>query len=200
MSAWFGMRPCGANLSIAWKHARQLGNQISRRHAGQTRQVVDSLRAERLMQLIRCDRLVLSRSDPRVDDVAVSALLKALQQAAEATKQAPLRCSAVGAGGPGGAGGAAAPLPNKFPNPPPPVARAARSAAAAIMSGLARLPPGTADPRTSSSNPLTVLAPKRGPAHKPVQNIESGCRFASMAGVPIGADWNPTHGIYFARL
>jgi hypothetical protein len=90
MSAWFGMRPCGANLSIAWKHARQLGNQISRRHAGQTRQVVDSLRAERLMQLIRCDRLVLSRSDPRVDDVAVSALLKALQQAAEATKQAPV--------------------------------------------------------------------------------------------------------------
>jgi hypothetical protein len=37
------------------------------------------------MQLIRHDRLVLSGADPRVDDVAVPALLKTLQQPTEAT-------------------------------------------------------------------------------------------------------------------
>jgi hypothetical protein len=75
----------------AGKHARQLGNQIGRGHAGQARQVVDSLRTQRLMQLVRRDRLVLSRSDPRIDDAAVPALLKAQQQGAEAAQQAPLR-------------------------------------------------------------------------------------------------------------
>src|SRR6516164_9314414 len=43
------------------------------------------------MQLVRRDRLVLSGSDPLVDDVAMAALLKALQQAAEATQKAALR-------------------------------------------------------------------------------------------------------------
>lgn len=38
---------------------------------------VDRVGAERLMKLIRRDRLVLAGSDPAIDDVAVTALLKA---------------------------------------------------------------------------------------------------------------------------
>ena len=59
------------------------------------------------MQLIRRDRLVLSGSDPRVDDVTMPILLKALQHAAEATQKTALRLTGCdwwgrGAGGGGG--------------------------------------------------------------------------------------------------
>lgn len=145
----------GEPVDHAGKDARQLGNQIRRGHAGQARQIVDGLRAQRLMQLIRRDRLVLSGSDPRVDDVAVPALLKALQQAAEATQEAALRLAGGRCAQRVQRSGSAAP-PNRFPRPPPPVARAARSAVAAIINGLARFPPGTPDPRTSSSNPMKL--------------------------------------------
>ena len=74
----------GQLINDTGKNTRQLRKQLVLRQAGQTREIVNRLRAERLMQLIRRDRLVLSGPDPRIDRVTMTVLLKALQQAAEA--------------------------------------------------------------------------------------------------------------------
>jgi hypothetical protein len=69
---------------------------LVRRQTSETRQVVDGVGAERLMKLIRRNRLVLASPDPRIHDVTVTALLKALQQAAEAAKKSALRLTGCG--------------------------------------------------------------------------------------------------------
>jgi hypothetical protein len=81
------------------KNAGQLRQQFVLRDTGQTRQVIDRVWAERLMQLIRRYRLVLSGSDPRIGDLTVAALLKALQQAAEAAQKTALRLTGYDWGG-----------------------------------------------------------------------------------------------------
>jgi hypothetical protein len=48
------------------------------------------------MKLIRRNRLILASPDPRIDNVTVTALLKALQQAAEAVKKSALRLTGCG--------------------------------------------------------------------------------------------------------
>src|SRR5947209_992728 len=61
-----------------------------RRRAGELRQVVHRLRAKRLVKLLRGYRPVLPRPDPRVDDVAMSALLKPLHEVAETSEKPAL--------------------------------------------------------------------------------------------------------------
>jgi hypothetical protein len=66
--------------------AREFAEKLVRRSAGHARKIVDRLGTEGLMKLIRRYRPVFSRSDSGIDDVAVTALLKALQQIAEAAQ------------------------------------------------------------------------------------------------------------------
>jgi hypothetical protein len=79
----------GELVDNARKNTRQLRNQLVLRQTGQARQVVDRLGAERSVQLIGRNRLVLPESDPRIDDVAVPTLLEALQQTAKAASRPP---------------------------------------------------------------------------------------------------------------
>jgi hypothetical protein len=81
----------GQLINDTRQNVRQLRNQLVRWQTSETRQVIDRVGAERLMKLIRRNRLVLARPDPRIDDVTVTAFLKALQQAAEAAKKSALR-------------------------------------------------------------------------------------------------------------
>ena len=145
-------------VDYSGEDARQLRDEILRRYPGHARQVVDCIRSEGLMQLIRRDRLVLPGPDPRVDHVAMPVLLEPLHQAAQTAEKAALRLAGrrlryLRLVRPGDWFGGVTPLPPRRPLRPP-VARAASKAVAAIISGLAKPPPGTAEPRTSSRSPI----------------------------------------------
>ena len=78
-------------VDYSGEDARSLRDEILRRYPGHARQVVDCIRPQRLMQLIRRDRLVLPGPDPRVDHVAMPVLLEPLHQAAQTAEKAALR-------------------------------------------------------------------------------------------------------------
>src|SRR5208282_561932 len=81
-------------------------------------------------------------------------------------RRSPCGCpGATGAGGAAGGGvGAAAPVPPSRPPRPLPTARAPSSAARPIINGLARLPPGTAEPNTLSRSPIALLLCSKSPS------------------------------------
>src|SRR5262245_66502451 len=57
------------------------------RHAGLLRQDFNDLRTQHRTQLVRRNRLVLSRPDPRLHDVAQATLLKLVEQPAQSAEQ-----------------------------------------------------------------------------------------------------------------
>src|SRR5271170_2706414 len=98
------------------------------------------------------------------------ALLKALQHAAKPADKTFLRltrCRWLGRGC-GRLGRRSFPRP---PSPPLLVTCAASSAASPIINGLARLPPGTAEPNTLSRTPMALfLCLRNSPSHRVVNH------------------------------
>ena len=84
-------------VDCVWQFAREPRQQLILREAGLLLQRGEHVRADRLLQLVRAQRLVGARSDPRVGGLAMAGLLEAVDQVTEAAAQHAARGGAADA-------------------------------------------------------------------------------------------------------
>jgi hypothetical protein len=76
----------GEFVDHSWQQLRELCKQVIARHAGLPGQMIDRLWAERALQLIGRNGLVLACANPRFEDVFEPALTEAVDQSSQPTK------------------------------------------------------------------------------------------------------------------